>query len=72
MMKFSLITKTTVDLYLLRRFAKLASSGNFSTEKQELEKRIQMHVNLECSARKYESAKASSFGKCVGPSSRFW
>ena len=35
----------------------------FSTEKQDFEKRTQMQVNLECSARKYKSARASNFGK---------
>ena len=29
-----------------------------------------MQVNLEYSARKYKSARASNFGKCIGPSSR--
>ena len=37
----------------------------FSSEKKDFEKRTQMHINLECSVRKYKSARAPSFGKCT-------
>ena len=60
--------KITVCLisFLLQRFAyDKHLQVIFSTEKQELEKSTQMHVNLECSSRKYKSARASSFGKCL-------
>ena len=39
------------------------SFDRISTTVQYLEKRTQMQVNLECSARKYKSARASNFGK---------
>ena len=42
--------------FLLQRFAFYKHlQVIFSTEKQEFEKRTQMHVNLECSSRKYKS-----------------
>ena len=61
------VMKITFDFCLLQRFAyNKHLQVIFSTEKQEFEKRTQMHVNLECSARKYKSARASNFGKFRG------
>ena len=54
--------KITFVCFLLQSFAFTASSGNFLYRKTGvLKKRTQMHVNLECSPRKYKSTLASNF-----------
>ena len=50
-----------ITVYLLQRFANKHLQVIFSTEKQDVEKRTQMQVDLECSARKYK--RTSNFGK---------
>ena len=48
--------KVTFDLSFITTFRLLQHHQViFSTEIQDFEKRTQMHVNLECSARKYKS-----------------
>ena len=65
----SQLKKITVYFCLLQRFAlNKHLQVIFSTENHEFEKSTQTYVNLECSAWKYKSARASNFGKSIGPS----